>query len=101
MLLSEEIILPCSLRLPNRLCKVYNVQFSRWRTINNHQAAMAELMAPSHIPDQKFLKAYGEWAEGNWTMVLTGEIWRGNVSLAPSEVLLACDCIAKTGLSCR
>lgn len=57
MLLSEEIILPCSLRLPNRLCKVYNVQFSRWRTINNHQAAMAELMAPSHIPDQKFFKS--------------------------------------------
>jgi len=35
---------------------------------------MAEGMAPkTHNPDQNLLKAYGEWADGNWGMILTGK----------------------------
>jgi 2,4-dienoyl-CoA reductase-like NADH-dependent reductase (Old Yellow Enzyme family) len=33
---------------------------------------MAESMAPSHQPDDKLTKAYGEWAEGQWGMIMTG-----------------------------
>jgi 2,4-dienoyl-CoA reductase-like NADH-dependent reductase (Old Yellow Enzyme family) len=40
---------------------------------NHPQAAMAEDMSSTHSPDQKFLAAYGEWADGDWGMVLTGE----------------------------
>ncbi|OBT41103.1 hypothetical protein VE00_09321 [Pseudogymnoascus sp. WSF 3629] len=58
MLLSQEITLPCGLRLPNRLSK----------------AAMAEALAPSHIPNEGHLKAYEEWSEGDWGMVMTGNV---------------------------
>jgi len=35
---------------------------------------MAETMAPgSHVPDEKFQIAYGEWAKGGWGMILTGK----------------------------
>lgn len=34
---------------------------------------MAESMAPSHNPDEKFLKVYNEWAEGDWGMIMTGK----------------------------
>jgi 2,4-dienoyl-CoA reductase-like NADH-dependent reductase (Old Yellow Enzyme family) len=33
---------------------------------------MAENMSKSHDPDEKFSKAYGQWADGGWGMVLTG-----------------------------
>ncbi|TVY40666.1 NADH-dependent flavin oxidoreductase [Lachnellula occidentalis] len=59
MLASKEITLPSGLVLPNRLAK----------------AAMAEAMAPaSHVPDEKFHIAYGEWAKGGWGMILTGNV---------------------------
>lgn len=35
---------------------------------------MAESMAPSHNPDEKFLKVYTEWAEGDWGMIMTGNV---------------------------
>jgi 2,4-dienoyl-CoA reductase-like NADH-dependent reductase (Old Yellow Enzyme family) len=35
---------------------------------------MAEGMTPiTHNPDSKMSKAYGEWADGNWGMILTGK----------------------------
>jgi len=34
---------------------------------------MAESMAPSHIPNEKFPKVYGEWADGGWGLVMTGK----------------------------
>ena len=34
---------------------------------------MAEDLSPSHIPDEKHAKAYEDWADGGWGMVLTGE----------------------------
>jgi 2,4-dienoyl-CoA reductase-like NADH-dependent reductase (Old Yellow Enzyme family) len=49
---------------------------------------------PSHLPDQKFPKAYGEWADGGWGMILTGDwtpfraptlptnIFQGNVQVS-------------------
>jgi 2,4-dienoyl-CoA reductase-like NADH-dependent reductase (Old Yellow Enzyme family) len=33
---------------------------------------MAESMASSQDPDEKFLAAYKAWAEGGWGMILTG-----------------------------
>lgn len=30
-------------------------------------------MSPSHNPDAKFPKAYGEWADGDWGLVITGD----------------------------
>jgi len=58
MQLSEKIELPCGLVLPNRLAK----------------AAMAEVMAPDHNPSKGFSSAYGEWADGGWGMVITGNV---------------------------
>ncbi|KAL2066334.1 hypothetical protein VTL71DRAFT_2405 [Oculimacula yallundae] len=58
MQLSEKIELPCGLVLPNRLAK----------------AAMAEVMAKDHNPGEGFSKAYGEWADGGWGMVITGNV---------------------------
>lgn len=34
---------------------------------------MAEDISASHNPDQKFVKAYTEWADGDWGLILTGE----------------------------
>jgi 2,4-dienoyl-CoA reductase-like NADH-dependent reductase (Old Yellow Enzyme family) len=34
---------------------------------------MAESMAPNNDPNDKFMKLYGEWADGGWGMILTGE----------------------------
>ncbi|OBT88282.1 hypothetical protein VE02_02747 [Pseudogymnoascus sp. 03VT05] len=58
MLLSQEIVLPCGLRFANRLSK----------------AAMAENLAPTHIPNDELIKAYEEWSDGDWGMVLTGNV---------------------------
>ncbi|EPE26747.1 FMN-linked oxidoreductase [Glarea lozoyensis ATCC 20868] len=59
MLLSQELVLPSGLRLPNRMSK----------------AAMAEgLAATTHDPNQKIRKAYREWAKGGWGMILTGNV---------------------------
>ncbi|KAH8597181.1 NADH:flavin oxidoreductase/NADH oxidase-like protein [Bisporella sp. PMI_857] len=58
MLVSEELVLPCGLALSNRLCKV----------------ALAEQMSPSHNPGEEFPKAYGEWADGGWGLVITGNV---------------------------
>ncbi|KAF4625672.1 hypothetical protein G7Y89_g12493 [Cudoniella acicularis] len=77
MLLSDDITLPCGLRFPNRLAK----------------AAMAESMAPdSHNPDDKFLIAYREWAEGGWGNVMVSQIYLGGpadvqIPTKPSERL--------------
>ena len=35
---------------------------------------MAEAMAPSHNPDEKFMKAYGRWADGGWGLIMTGNV---------------------------
>ncbi|KAI1365680.1 NADH:flavin oxidoreductase/NADH oxidase [Xylaria arbuscula] len=57
--LSQPLTLKCGLTLPNRLAK----------------AAMAENMADeNNLPDKKFQVAYGKWAQGNWGMVLTGNV---------------------------
>ncbi|KFY53529.1 hypothetical protein V496_07518 [Pseudogymnoascus sp. VKM F-4515 (FW-2607)] len=58
MLLSQEIVLPCGLRFANRLSK----------------AAMAENIAVDHIPNDELIRAYGEWSDGDWGMVMTGNV---------------------------
>ncbi|TVY37004.1 NADH-dependent flavin oxidoreductase, partial [Lachnellula occidentalis] len=75
MLLSEEIELPCGLRLPNRLCK----------------AAMAENLAPGpeHKPNQKSVSLYGQWADGGWGMLLTGNVQVSDLHLGgPGDVAI-------------
>lgn len=55
--LSKPLTLKCGLALPNRLVK----------------AAMAELMADSNgLPNDQFCRAYSQWAQGGWGMLLTG-----------------------------
>lgn len=34
---------------------------------------MAENLSIDGNPDEAFLKAYGEWADGDWGMVMTGK----------------------------
>jgi 2,4-dienoyl-CoA reductase-like NADH-dependent reductase (Old Yellow Enzyme family) len=35
---------------------------------------MAEVMSASHNPGKQLIKAYGEWADGGWGMILTGTL---------------------------
>ncbi|KAI0198270.1 NADH:flavin oxidoreductase/NADH oxidase [Astrocystis sublimbata] len=57
--LSQPLTLKCGLILPNRLAK----------------AAMSENMADkNNLPNKKFQDAYGEWAQGEWGMLLTGNV---------------------------
>lgn len=58
--ISNPLTLKCGLTLKNRLVK----------------AAMAENMADKDsLPTELFYKAYGEWAQGGWGMILTGNIY--------------------------
>lgn len=34
---------------------------------------MAENLAPNHIPNDELIKAYEEWSDGDWGMVMTGK----------------------------
>jgi 2,4-dienoyl-CoA reductase-like NADH-dependent reductase (Old Yellow Enzyme family) len=57
--LAQPITLPCGLTLPNRLVK----------------AAMTEQLADKdHLPCPDFNNIYATWAEGEWGMVLTGNV---------------------------
>jgi 2,4-dienoyl-CoA reductase-like NADH-dependent reductase (Old Yellow Enzyme family) len=50
---------------------------------------MAEAMAPSHIPDEKFLKAYGEWQDGGWGLIMTGNVQVSDTYLgSPGDVAI-------------
>ncbi|KFX90929.1 hypothetical protein V490_06190 [Pseudogymnoascus sp. VKM F-3557] len=80
MLLSQEIVLPCGLSLPNRLCK----------------AAMAENLAPNHIPSDELVKAYEEWSDGDWGMVMTGNIMVSDVHMGNmKDVAISSDASAQ------
>ncbi|MCJ1412951.1 hypothetical protein MMC19_007052 [Ptychographa xylographoides] len=72
MSLSDAFLLPCGLEVPNRLVK----------------AAMAEGMATkTHNPDEKLTKAYGEWADGGWGMIITGNVQVSTAFLgSPADV---------------
>lgn len=57
--LHRPITLPCGLTLPNRLIK----------------AAIAETWAGTDmLPHQKMLDTYGAWADGDWGLVVTGNV---------------------------
>lgn len=76
MLLSQELVLPCGLRLPNRLCK----------------AAMAEDLSPSHNPDHTFVNAYTDWADGGWGIILTGNVMISDTYLgSPADIAVFSD----------
>lgn len=34
---------------------------------------MAENIAVDHIPNDELIRAYGEWSDGDWGMVMTGK----------------------------
>jgi hypothetical protein len=34
---------------------------------------MAESLSPGHVPDRKHVRAYEDWADGGWGLVVTGE----------------------------
>lgn len=36
---------------------------------------MAENIAVDHIPNDELIRAYGEWSDGDWGMVMTGKNW--------------------------
>jgi hypothetical protein len=73
MLSAQELTLPSGLVFPNRLAKVSLKLHLDKTSYSLFQAALAETMAPgSHVPDEKFHIAYGEWAKGGWGMILTG-----------------------------
>jgi 2,4-dienoyl-CoA reductase-like NADH-dependent reductase (Old Yellow Enzyme family) len=48
---------------------------------------MAEALAPSHIPNEGHLKAYEEWSEGDWGMVMTGETLESDLYACRVELL--------------
>jgi 2,4-dienoyl-CoA reductase-like NADH-dependent reductase (Old Yellow Enzyme family) len=54
--IAQPFTLKCGLTLPNRLVK----------------AAMAEAMADQQLPGPQFHSTYGEWADGEYGMVITG-----------------------------
>lgn len=57
--IATPLTLPCGLTIPNRLSK----------------AAMAENWADkSHLPHNSLVETYGAWADGEWGMVLTGNV---------------------------
>jgi 2,4-dienoyl-CoA reductase-like NADH-dependent reductase (Old Yellow Enzyme family) len=41
---------------------------------------MAELMAPKQNPDDKFPRAYSEWADGGWGFIFTGQPFVSNLA---------------------
>lgn len=42
---------------------------------SSFKAAMAEGMADSaHMPDGNAIRAYSNWADGGWALIITGEI---------------------------
>ncbi|PNS21083.1 NADH oxidase [Sphaceloma murrayae] len=57
--ISKPLILPCGLTLPNRLAK----------------AAMAEQLAEGdHLPNDALKTVYSNWADGDWGLVMTGNV---------------------------
>ncbi|KAG5988464.1 hypothetical protein E4U54_004656 [Claviceps lovelessii] len=56
---TEPLTLPCGLTIPNRLAK----------------AAMAEGWGDKrHLPHEKLIGTYETWAEGDWGLILTGNV---------------------------
>ncbi|OQE41854.1 hypothetical protein PENCOP_c004G04224 [Penicillium coprophilum] len=56
--LADPVKLPCGLVLPNRLSK----------------AAMAEMIAKTNQPTNTLADAYGQWSDGGWGSILTGNV---------------------------
>ena len=51
---------------------------------------MAESMAPSHIPDEGFLKSYGQWADGDWGLIMTGNVQVSDTYLgSPGDIAIS------------
>ncbi|KAG6089784.1 hypothetical protein E4U15_001341 [Claviceps sp. LM218 group G6] len=56
---AEPLTLPCGLTIPNRLAK----------------AAMAEGWGDKrHLPHEKLIQTYASWADGEWGLILTGNV---------------------------
>ncbi|KAG6299413.1 hypothetical protein E4U09_008171 [Claviceps aff. purpurea] len=56
---AEPLTLPCGLTIPNRLAK----------------AAVAEGWGDKrHLPHEKLIQTYSSWADGEWGLILTGNV---------------------------
>jgi len=64
-MLQEELLLPCGVRLKNRIAK----------------SAMSENMAVEHKPDLKFQRLYKLWAEGGTGLLITGNVMIDSTAL--------------------
>ncbi len=64
-MLQEELLLPCGVRLKNRIAK----------------SAMSENMAVDHKPDLKFQRLYKLWAEGGTGLLITGNVMIDSTAL--------------------
>ncbi len=68
--IAEPITLPCGLTLPNRLAK----------------AAMAEGWASGNrLPHADLIETYGLWAEGDWGLLITGNVQVDSTYLGTPE----------------
>jgi 2,4-dienoyl-CoA reductase-like NADH-dependent reductase (Old Yellow Enzyme family) len=73
--ISKGVALPCGITLENRLVKVCTISWLDLSTVLIHtlEAAMAEGMADSdHMPHENSIKAYSQWADGGWGLIITG-----------------------------
>lgn len=75
-LITDSLTLPNGIRVPNRLVKVRNAVAQAFfgSNLRHSQAAMAEGIGLGGGPPQpNHLRLYGQWAQGGWGMVISGE----------------------------
>ena len=77
--IASPLTLPCGLVIPNRLAK----------------AAMTEQWTDKNkLPHAKLIEAYGAWADGDWGMVLTGNVQVDFAYLGSRDDIAVNDCIS-------
>lgn len=99
-LITDSLTLPNGIRVPNRLVKVRSAVAQAFfgSNLRHSQAAMAEGIGLGGGPPQpNHLRLYGQWAQGGWGMVISGEFsgaWsrvvshtiQGNVQIDPKHL---------------
>lgn len=81
--IAKPITLPCGLTLPNRLAK----------------AAMAEGWGDKNmLPHPELIKTYQLWADGNWGMILTGNVQVDAAYMGTPDDNAVSDAVSRHGL---
>jgi hypothetical protein len=73
--ISTRVALPSGITLENRLVKVaiYDLNKTYRFANSDFKAAMTEGLANSaHLPDENAIRAYSNWADGGWGLIITG-----------------------------